>query len=1400
MDAVAAGRLLHRRRRMFDSTSLSMASVDDSTSIGRTRRNIFYAANNRITNDPFRPETTGQDWRVSNDQRWLRRQDIVFANHSVSGRRHVMRRQPGRSNASAPKQNSYASPNDHSDILDNPNKWSAQQLGGSALREQNEELQAQLEKLQADHDSLQQVLKDREIELERSKRERSEEQHQHHAKFQNLDSQAYNRARHDISRELKETMADTQRNLEHAREYEGQLGAKIKALERAKAEMTEQRQTEKYENAKYLADEKERLEQLSKKEMQERWDRLEKASDIKFSEELSELRRAGEARRHERGSYQQYKSVWRQLDFDARDLQGRMGSLKKLLDLQHGLWDETKRRFNPEKIETWFPQRYPKITKEIRDMLSNKQRGVEQSAKSLSAIIAELDEVDQEVERSGHYSRVLTRYHRFNEDYSGIESLSLLKEMLDERPLVEHRNRLDTNLQCIEVQLKSAMPSRKREQLLHYRRALRDEREVIVAWLTSNVNFRDAETFDSLLQSSSEVQEVFARLMLLRDHLFEADRAWFGYYRSRTTGALKDADERVQAGQRTAYLQAQASLKDDLQGYEHSIRKRQLLQDSLGHSLSQKDKERFAQTLRERKTILRSTAQEKLRQVAKLGSVRASLAVSPSLRSTKSALPKPSRPRVHVATQRRELVRKLRRSTVAETKVRLERKLNEIDNRDQSQDRQQPQPGSASPKKRPGGEKTRNATQAREDARDDVSAGETTNTSGDKSAAKVAGSSPKTDRESKSISHRVSARKFRVRKYSSSSRRNLQTSGNSPNTAKEDGRLNLTPTASRQAPHPFWPTIALQSDDMCTTKISEKGAGVYGIGAALHFGGHEAFGNALTQHTANEATHDRSVRLASNVGSPMENESQGRHEKCTVHQAGLPDASQSSLTSASDQSSYQPSQGSDAAAPASPESSSQGQSLVGATEQLSHLKYHMSKDAHRKAVVASPNTAAAYWTYRLYKNSDGAVPPAYYCTNLDQAEIRAKEFLSEPVIGFDIEWEIGHTPAKSGAKKNVSLIQIAADDKIALFHVAMFKGDTIDNLMPASLREILESRDVIKAGVNIQGDASRLNDCLNVKMTGIFELSHLYRVVMFSNTPGQINRKPFKLADQVENVLLLPLKKDAVRTSAWSKKLDLQQCDYAASDAYAGFRLFHALEAKRKMMDPVPPRPAFWEEHKPIQLGDGTLVQAKSRKKAAGVGGKKAVENEDDDEDEDFFDAVENQDAYNFESGSVESAGVPLAGLSITYPTLPPTEDQLETSLSNLTISGPPNSSTDSDKPQPTPKRPGPPESEPITQAESWVSTYRASLPAEYALKAKHAQLRAYALWHAQRLDCKDVAALLREPPLALQTVATYVLEAITSERLEYDVQRGREVLGILPASVRGRYGRIAEEIGKDGG
>jgi hypothetical protein len=505
---------------------------------------------------------------------------------------------------------------------------------------------------------------------------------------------------------------------------------------------------------------------------------------------------------------------------------------------------------------------------------------------------------------------------------------------------------------------------------------------------------------------------------------------------------------------------------------------------------------------------------------------------------------------------------------------------------------------------------------------------------------------------------------------------------------------------------------------------------------------------------------------------------------------------------------------------------------------------------------------------------------------MEIAERVAPYFLKERVLGFDIEWK----PYGTSIQENASLIQLACEDRIALFHIALYDGATAEELLPPTLRKIIESPDIVKAGVAIKGDFKRLRDYLGVEAKGVFELSRLHNLVEhFNSDPKKSSSwRLYALAKQVHEHLQLPMYKGAVRESDWSKRLSYSQIQYAATDAYASLRIYDALEAKRKTLRPIPPRPELCDFDATIR--PRSVPRAKAPSKAAEVleetpSDQKAVAQVETEEEsayetaqEDLLDSQELERAGDSRSPSesgrlnVESKSDPkeeqhqdsrsiprqiqrvgsvkldsLLGSDPGYPVLPTLPDE-DGSASDGT-SGPvpmvetptlpegdntdryiePKSRTGEQtgkvSPSHSPDQPGPidasatstqqsaPQPQPTSLpskspeyllADSWAQAHLSdNIPPPSAtastsrIRASASHLRAYHLWHHQRLGLEAVARHLRDPPLAESTVASYILQAISYDRLEYRREDVKGVLRALPTPVRlARWRWFVEKVG----
>ncbi|RFU73738.1 ribonuclease h [Trichoderma arundinaceum] len=416
------------------------------------------------------------------------------------------------------------------------------------------------------------------------------------------------------------------------------------------------------------------------------------------------------------------------------------------------------------------------------------------------------------------------------------------------------------------------------------------------------------------------------------------------------------------------------------------------------------------------------------------------------------------------------------------------------------------------------------------------------------------------------------------------------------------------------------------------------------------------------------------------------------------------------------------------------------------------LEFSISREQFLAARAAVTGSSKAHWSYSLYHRigSNGVIDNVkiHYCESKFTMERVCKEyFLDEDVIGFDLEW-MKFASRADGPRHNVSLIQIASPSRIALFHIALFKKD--GDFLGPSFRKIMENPKVSKVGVNIGADCTRLKYHLGVTVQGIFELSHLYKLVKhFPERRHLINKGLVSLATQVEDQLLLPLYKGQhVRVGNWMRRLNRMQIDYSASDAYAGLQLYYVLEEKRKALVPCPPRPHHAELRLPIAFPDPPAPDPPTDDKA--------------DKDAILVDPT----STSPEDGTTPTSKPKVSKSRAPKPKVP---KPAASSSEALTSEGPALSKLNS-KPPPTPK-PTDDRDARIIAAEVEVNEYRSAKGTR--LEAPVPSLRAYYIWYRNEDLCPaDIAALLRDPPLLTSTVAGYVMEAIRAESLPYPTLR----------------------------
>jgi ribonuclease D len=243
----------------------------------------------------------------------------------------------------------------------------------------------------------------------------------------------------------------------------------------------------------------------------------------------------------------------------------------------------------------------------------------------------------------------------------------------------------------------------------------------------------------------------------------------------------------------------------------------------------------------------------------------------------------------------------------------------------------------------------------------------------------------------------------------------------------------------------------------------------------------------------------------------------------------------------------------------------------------------------------------------MYRGPDNKPVQIQYSKTKADSETLARQFLNETVVGFDMEWPWKQV-SRNDLQSKIGLIQVAVEDKIALFHIGLHPGKTVDDIIAPSLRKLIEDPKIGKLGIGVlSADFSRLRKFFHLKPRGAVELSHLYRLIKFGDwKPEYVSTKLISLANLVEDQFGYPLYKGDVRTSNWSKPLKQDQIDYAAGDAYAGYMLYHCMNYKRTRMKRVPPLPVYAETYlefglsgiRPLRLDsktkDGAIVTSES--------------------------------------------------------------------------------------------------------------------------------------------------------------------------------------------------------------
>ena len=171
----------------------------------------------------------------------------------------------------------------------------------------------------------------------------------------------------------------------------------------------------------------------------------------------------------------------------------------------------------------------------------------------------------------------------------------------------------------------------------------------------------------------------------------------------------------------------------------------------------------------------------------------------------------------------------------------------------------------------------------------------------------------------------------------------------------------------------------------------------------------------------------------------------------------------------------------------------------------------------------------------------------FLVTSGRQAGLAMKELMMAGTVGFDTESK--PTFHKGQKSEGPHVLQFATLEKAFIFQAHFIESHPV-------IIELLESPALTKIGFGLGGDLRQIADRFGVRPSGIVDLDRSFRRMGYRNAVGAKSAVAMFFNRKL-------LKSKSVTTSNWATRdLSERQLLYAANDAYAAIRIFHALQAE----------------------------------------------------------------------------------------------------------------------------------------------------------------------------------------------------------------------------------------------
>jgi ribonuclease D len=168
----------------------------------------------------------------------------------------------------------------------------------------------------------------------------------------------------------------------------------------------------------------------------------------------------------------------------------------------------------------------------------------------------------------------------------------------------------------------------------------------------------------------------------------------------------------------------------------------------------------------------------------------------------------------------------------------------------------------------------------------------------------------------------------------------------------------------------------------------------------------------------------------------------------------------------------------------------------------------------------------------------------FVVTSARQASLALKELMDAGVVGFDTESKPTFQKGQKSAGPHV--LQFATLEKAFIFQSYFIESHPV-------ILELLQSSELTKIGFGLGGDLHQISNRFGIRPAAIVDLDRSFKKLGYHNAVGAKSAIAMFFNRRL-------LKAKSVTTSNWAAKdLSERQLLYAANDAYAAIKIFHAL-------------------------------------------------------------------------------------------------------------------------------------------------------------------------------------------------------------------------------------------------